>query len=496
VTTLVQRIRPAELLLWPAIVASLLLVVAGAGLVAPLVPLLVFIVTIALLAAPLRHSAVALLGLAILMDDPSGRPMMGLWRPPLLGPGELLYLNLHVFTGVEALRLSALELVFAILLLVWLVRKLRGDSIDEPLGFQALPPIVKGALALWIATVVSLELFGIARHGDFRNSLWQLRQLFWLPILAILFGKALTTAGSRLWLLRVVLVAACIRALEGLYFYFVVCRRLGVHPLYTTSHGDSPLTVLAILLGVMVFVARPCRTHLILNLVAQPILVTALILNDRRIAYVSLAAGIVAILAMAPPIVRVTARRVLVPALLLGLAYTAVGWRSNAAIFRPVSTVRSLLLQDDRSSQARDIENYNLVCTLRHSPVVGSGFGHEYDEVVVADKISQYMPNYRFVAHNSVLWLLSVSGWLGFTLIWLTFPVGIVIALRVHRSAAGMVDRVTAFGAFAAILCLVVQAWGDMGLQGWMGTFLVASFLGAAAAMWPAPSAAAAEVTA
>ena len=489
-TTLVQRIGPAEWLLWPAIGASMLLVIAGAGFVAPLVPLIVFLVATAMIAAPVRHSLLGLLGVAILLDDPGGRPMMGWWRPPLLAPGELLYLNLHVFTGLEALRFSALELGFAVLLVVFLVRKLRGDAIDEPFGLQPLPSTLKIAVGLWIAAVVFLEAFGIARHGDFRNSLWQVRQLFWLPILVLLFGKALTTSESRLWLVRIVLAAACLRALEGIYFYFAICGPAGLHPLYTTSHGDSPLTVMAILLGVMVYVIRPCKVHLILNLLAQPILVTALILNDRRIAYVSLAAGIVTILAMAPPVVRRTARRILVPTLVLLVAYTAVGWRSNAAIFRPIATVRSLLLQKDRSSQTRDIENYNLVCTLRHDPLLGSGFGHEYEEVIAADRISQFMPNYRFVAHNSVLWLLSVSGWLGFTLIWLTFPVGLAIALRVHRGADSMVDRVTAFGAFAAILCLLVQAWGDMGLQGWMGTFLAAAFLGAAAAMWRTPSAA------
>jgi type IV secretory pathway TrbD component len=71
----------------------------------------------------------------------------------------------------------------------------------------------------------------------------------------------------------------------------------------------------------------------------------------------------------------------------------------------------------------------------------------------------------------------------GFTLIWLTFPVGVLIALRVFHGADGMVDRVTGFGALAAILCFVTQAWGDMGLQCWTGTLLLASFLGAAGAM-------------
>jgi O-antigen ligase len=166
------------------------------------------------------------------------------------------------------------------------------------------------------------------------------------------------------------------------------------------------------------------------------------------------------------------------------LVYAAVGWNSEATIFRPVSIVRSVIEQDDTSSQTRDIENYNLIYTLKHHPVLGSGFGHEYMEKVQGNRVDQFFAQYRFIAHNSILWLLSLAGGVGFALIWACLPTAVLIGLITFRASPADGDRLVAFSAIAAVLCFVVQAWGDMGLQSWMGTLLVASLTGAAGAIY------------
>jgi hypothetical protein len=168
------------------------------------------------------------------------------------------------------------------------------------------------------------------------------------------------------------------------------------------------------------------------------------------------------------------------------MLYVAAGWNSNAAVFRPVSTLRSLSSNEDASSQTRDIENYNLIQTLKRNPILGSGFGHEYVELVQANRVDQIFAQYRYIAHNSVIWLLSLAGWAGFTMLWIIFPVGVLIALHVHRASTAVVDRVTALAAVVAVLCFLLQAWGDMGLQSWMGTLVATSLMGAAGALFTA----------
>ncbi len=324
--------------------------------------------------------------------------------------------------------------------------------------------------------------WGVGRGGSITDALWQARQLFWLPVLGVLFGHSLKTSRARLWLVRIVILTACLRALTGIWFYFMVGRPGGLAFEYAMTHSDSILAVVAILLSAMTLILRPSLDHLLLNLISQPILFLGLIVNDRRIAFVGLAGGVVVAVLMAPAALRRTLLRIILLSIPLVALYTAVGWNSDAGIFRPVSIVKSVTFQEDTSSKTRDIENFNLIRTLKDQPILGSGFGHEYREVIQAYRVDQVFAQYLYIAHNSVLWLMSQVGFLGFTFIWVVFPTAVLIALRVVRQTTSFVDALTGFGAIVSILAFLLQAWGDMGLQSWMGTLIVAAFMGAAGA--------------
>jgi len=483
VITAIDRLRWPAHVIFPAVVLSFLLVLAGTGL-APLAPLVAVAGLLVLWAAPMQRSALALLAVALVADNPGERPFEGKWTSPLGPLGDLLYLNLNRITGIEPLRVSLLEVVIGLLMLVVLLRKAQRDPIDDPLHLGALPNPVKYSFGVFFAAIVLLESYGLVTGGDFKNSLWQLRQLFWLPVLGVVFGNALKSASARVWLLRAVVGVAVVRSLVGLHYWLTIARPSGVVFEYTTTHSDSILTVTAILVTAMLAVAKPSRGHLLLNLLAQPLLVMALIANDRRIAFVSLAGGALPLLLLSPPDLQRVLRRLAIAAAPLAVVYLVVGWSASHPIFGPVQTVRSVVEQDDDSSKTRDIENYNLISTLKASPVIGSGFGHEYREVVQALRVDHIFAQYKYIAHNSVLWLLSIGGWIGFAAVWLIFPVTVLVALRAFAECADPIERTIAYGAIVSVLAFIVQAWGDMGLQSWMGALLVSAFMGATGAIW------------
>lgn len=480
-----DRIAPALALVAPATAASWVLAAVGGG-VAAAVPTIAVAALALVFAMPMQWTALSMLGAALLVDNPGERPSDGRWQSPLFGPGEFIYENLHKHTGIDALRFSAIELVFAVLILIVVVRKLRRDPLDDPRGLGALPNPMKHAFAGFFAVIVGLEIYGLARGGDFKNSLWQLRQMFWLPVLGVLFGHAIKSQAARRTLLRLLLAVAFVRCLFGVYFYAAIARPQQMDIEYAMTHSDSILIVVAVLIAVTMLVERPTWPHLALNAIVQPVYAAGLIVNDRRVAYITLAAGVLSLILLGPAHLRVWTRRALLVAIPLGLLYLAAGWNSNAAIFKPVQTVRSLSSRDDASSQTRDIENYNLTLTLKRNPVFGSGFGHEYVEFVQANRVDQIFAQYRYIAHNGVLWVLSIAGWLPFSLLWALFPTAVLMARRAYDSSRAAIDRTTAFAAFAAVLCFVVQAWADMGLQSWMGTLVLTSLTGAAGALWTA----------
>lgn len=467
-----------------AALASLALVLAGTGAVIPLLPLVGAAALALVWSLRMQSLALALVAVALLADNPGERPAEGKWESPVSGIGSLLYDNLHKHTGIGALRFSALEAAIGVLGVLMLSRKLQRNAVDDPDGLGGVPNPIKVAFGVFFLTVLALLLWGLVRGGDVRNALWQARQLFWLPVFGVVIGHALKTASARVALLRVIVLVACVRSLMGIYFTFAIARPAGWQLEYTMTHSDAILSVVAVLIALAALVERPTAAHALANVLVQPVLWLGLYVNDRRIAYVGLAAGLLALVLMGPAwLGRLTRQSVLALAPVAAI-YLAAGWSSTAPVFAPVSTVRQLLTSADTSTQTRDIENYNLMQTLKRQPLVGSGFGHEYLELVQAYRVDHVFAQYKYIAHNSVLWLLSLSGWAGFAALWAIFPIAIATALAVHRAAVAPFDRVFAFTAVAATISFLTQAWGDMGLQSWMGTLVLASLMGATGALY------------
>jgi O-antigen ligase len=131
----------------------------------------------------------------------------------------------------------------------------------------------------------------------------------------------------------------------------------------------------------------------------------------------------------------------------------------------------------DPSSVWREMENKNLIFTLSLHKIFGSGWGHEYLEIVRLPDISKFMPQYRLTPHNSIIWLLGVGGILGFAMLWMPIAVGVFLAARSYYAARDAVERIAAVSALAVIVAYVNQAWGDMGATGSLTTVLLACAL-------------------
>jgi len=456
------------------------------------VPVLSAAVALALVKLPLHYPVAAWALLMLVVDSPATRPAAGLWDPPLLGLGKLLFENLHKLTGIDALRMSLMEVFLVVLLGLALFRGAADQRVGTQVGTPIARPLTR-ALVLALLGVLLTEAWGLARGGDFRNSLWQVRQLLTLPLLGLLLLAAFDTPEKMRALTRIAVAAAVFKTLQGLYFREVICRPMNFRPPYVASHSDTMLFV-----GVFVLVAtywheRATRLSRRLLFLVGPLMAVAVYINGRRLAYVSLAAAAAVIFLLSPrtPLKRFTARLGLALAPVLSL-YLAVGWNQSGGIFRPAQLVKSVVSSDaDRSSQTRDIENYNLVMTLKENPLLGTGFGHEYREVSQADDISTVFPQYRYIPHNSLLGLAAFAGVVGFWLFWLPVVVATFLAARAYPRARSPEDRTTALVCLSTFMTYAIQAYGDMGLQSDLGALLLAAALAAsgrlaaAVGAWP-----------
>lgn len=438
----------------------------------------------------LRVLALALVGLVVALEEPLA--FGGLWQPPSFALSELIFRNLKHTLGIEALSVSPLDLAIGLLAAKAALDWLTGRRSDEAGAVPAAP-------AVGIAALVSLgglllaEAWGLAHGGSFRMSLWQVRQPLALPLLTLLLLSTLRGPRDHRALAAVLLGGAALRASLGLYFAFAVKGPQGLDLAYITTHDDTVIfvgaTVLALLLAVEEVEPRVRRVAL----ATLPLIGLAILLNNRRIAYVELlaCAGLgLWLLPAGSRLRRKAARAALVGLPLLAL-YVGLGLKIDSPVFAPVRALTTVGAETDASSAWRDDENRFLVMTLRQSPSLGTGFGREYlDPDPNHVNMASIFAEYRYLPHNSILGLWAFTG-AAFAAIWLPMAVGLFLAARSVLHAQAPAHRIAALTCVSVLVAYVLQAWADIGLQSWLATFLAAGALAVSARLavvtgaWP-----------
>ncbi|MBC8089268.1 MAG: O-antigen ligase family protein [Phycisphaerae bacterium] len=423
---------------------------------------------------PMRWSLLALIGVAILGDvtpwDPRTEQM---WVSVASVPQYFLLENLNKVSGIGALRFSGMEVTLVLLLALCGLRFLARQSLDRR-GRVPIPTPLLCCVLLSFVSVVWLAMLGAVRGGDMRQSLWQFRYVMWLPILVLMMHYALRGVRDGKLLVGVLTATAACKVALAAYFVFRIARPAGIAPAHVTSHADTVLFVVVMATWGAIAIEKPTRLRILMTAMVWGWTIFGIILNNRRTAIVSLVATQALLFLSLSSKARKrlsVAGLALVPLL---IPYLWMGRRRSSGIFSPAAQFWSVFYQTDSSSATRDIENFNLIVTLKRSLLFGSGWGHEYIELIHAYDIQAVFAQYRFIAHNSVLWLFSIGGIVGVTLLWMPIVVTVFLAARAQRSARTDAERVTAYAVLAVVLCYLLQAWSDMGVMGWTATSMLA----------------------
>ena len=466
-----------------------------------LVPVIAATVLWAAYNAPMRWTMIALLALAVFADITPHNPVTKDIWVSIASPWQATLLeNLNKVSRIEALKVSGMEVALLALALLAALRATVRHSVDQRDRVPA-PKVLVIALAISGAAVLWLGFLGAARGGDMRQAFWQCRQLLWMPAFAGLFCYALQGPRD----LRVLLVAltatSCAKVAMAAYFVLRVARPFGVEPPTATSHNDTVLYVVVLATWAAIAIDKPSFARIAMAAAVWGWTLFGVALNHRRTAYVSLAATLLLLLIGLSGRARRRALFVSLACLPVLLPYLALARHRSYGIFTPAAHLWSAIEQKDLSSATRDIENFNLVVTMKQHRLIGSGWGHEYIELVKGDDISKAFEQYRYIAHNSVLWLLGIGGEVGFTLLGLPLVVGAFLAARARTFARTNGERVAAFAVIAVIACYLLQAWSDMGVISWTASGLLACALAlggklaVSSGAWPHPTRASEQAT-
>lgn len=396
----------------------------------------------------------------------------GYWDTVMWPAAVAFFGTLKEFAGVPGASLP----VFTVVTVGLLYRAVKGAKAE---GWEAPPKWSRQALLVFFGTVVALAASGIATGGGgveaaFRQTI----HLVHLPLVAAVFLYALRVPEDLAAVGTAFVVSALVRAGIVMWVYFAVCLPAGItelegKPEWCTNHSDSVLFVVSLVILITNAIERRSSKNTWSALAAGAFILLAIGLNNRRLAFVSLgAAPFVLYLALKPSRRkrRVTALMALAVPLLAGYVLVGSEMPGSSAIWKPAKAVTSVLDQKDTSSQSRDIENENLIYTLRQSPFVPRGFGleYEYSPNNPPVDLTGVFANFRLIAHNGVLWIWSLAGVVGFAALWMIYPLAGTMAVRAYRAAPTPLERAAALSALGAVVVCVIQIWGDQGFNSYM----------------------------
>jgi hypothetical protein len=329
-------------------------------------------------------------------------------------------------------------------------------------------PAMRNALLLAVITIVVCFLYGLVRGGSAWAASWQVYLMLSGVLFSFSVAAAFRTPEHYVLLGKAIMAAAAYRAMMcWLFFLFYVqTQRIDPPPEMLTTHDDTVLWVVSMLvLLVRIFGSSRVVDQLKYGLFFL-FLAGAVLWNQRRLAWVSLAMGVVVVLALIPPgrLLRRIKRVALVVAPILVL-YVAIGWGRTERVFTPLRAFATVTVEEDASVKARNAENLGLIATSNTGGMwMGTGWGHPYIELSNKYSIADLFPQWQYVPHNSILGLLAYTGVLGFCGYWLAFPSAMFLNARMARMAAAPLARELGLIGAAQLVVCANQFYGDMGI--------------------------------
>jgi hypothetical protein len=468
-----------------AVSASLMVVAAliDSGAVAWLLaPIILAGLVFCAVRAPLRHSLMTLMFFGLTLDNPVDRFAGGLYLSPFFKIGAALFDHLNNLTGIKAMFFSGSDIILAVLGVVGIMRESSRSRIDSQDRASTPRPLVRlarlsliGAGYVWVA--------GMVRGGEFSWSLWQLQRVVYLPILFLLCHLGFRGPKDHVALAKLLLSAATLRAVMAIaikhWVYAPYDPATGTADLpYATSHADSMLFASAFVVLVLLVIERAGKRALRLALVLLPLLAWGMAANNRRLVWVHVALTLLTLYVVGPDnAFKRKFRRRLYLALPLIAVYFAVGWNAGPSkLWKPVKIARSIVEPaSDGSSLWRELENFNLIVTIKQSPIFGYGYGRRFIEAVPLPAVDYSLEYY--LPHNSLLGLWAFAGFIGFTAMTLLWGGGVYFAMRGYHAAKLPSERVAAIVVVGAVLVYMVQAFGDLGLGSLTGIYILAPAL-------------------
>jgi O-antigen ligase len=362
----------------------------------------------------------------------------------------------------DGLSVNPFEIVLVVVVLTWLVTRSMNPTAGPIRWGPFWPPIV-----IFTASLFFGMAWGLNAGGDFRIAIFEARPLFYLAIVYLAVLNLFTTIDHYRRLLWGICIVLTIEAVHGLFRLSDIREVIAEDgsPVEHTAALHMNLVML-LLIATSWFGTSRLGKRPALFLMLIPVLILYLD-AERRAAVVGLIVGGLSLSIALFTRNREKFRRIIPVMALIGIVYCGAFWNSQNQAGFPAQAVK-IIVQPDSSGEKdassdlyREIENFNMNATIRSAPITGIGFGIAFLQPIPLPDIS-FFEFAEYIPHNSVLWIWTKVGFVGFVSFLYIFGYGVALGVRASARIVDPDDAATVATLAAFIPMTLVVAFVDI----------------------------------
>lgn len=370
-----------------------------------------------------------------------------------------------LFTSLWGISLTPVELILLVAFAGMCVRLLFDEKQRVAVGPLWLP------ICVFMVSIFLGIALGMQRGANMDALRSETRGFFYLPALYMLAVTQIRQRSHLTALFWIFVISANLMALESTYRYFAHVRSYDLTSAYDLAFGHENAVFCAaaimLLVGKMVWSDQGFFGHWhSVVLIVLPL--AALLVMRRRAGIVALDA---ALLLLCIVLLRENLKMflIVVPLALVGFGgLVALTWNAEGGSGQFARSVRTISgteqsARDQSSDDYRAAETANVRINIHGQPVTGLGFGRRYEFYVPVASLD-FWDLWRYVPHNSVLWVWMKAGIFGFVALLALFAAALTRSTQILRNAAPIAYKPFAFALASFIVMFVMYSYVDLGL--------------------------------
>lgn len=319
--------------------------------------------------------------------------------------------------------------------------------------------------ALFLCFVTYGLAYGLVRGGNTVIALWEARSIYYMLAMLLLVANLIETRAQLSRLIWIIAIVLFLKGIAGVMYVANVLQwdRTGVERI--AEHSMSIHFNLLFVLVAAVWMYHDSTLRRLILPLLTPVVLFSFIANQRRAGFITLAIAGAILLLLLYRENRKLFWFLAPTSMVTFLAYLAAFWNSTSSLGIMARAVRSIVGQptarDAASNIYRDLENVNIMFTIKTAPLQGVGFGQKFHIIVPMADISAF-EWWEYITHNSVLWIWMKTGVGGFYALLLLIGAAMLVGGRMVRTMPRGELRTAALVATLYLMMHFVYAYVDM----------------------------------